>query len=171
MPSPETFHPELVAPDVFVAAGAQIVGDVMIGAESSVWFNAVLRGDVAPIRVGHRTNIQDGCMLHADEGLPCTLGDGVTVGHLAVVHGATVGDNVVVGMHAVVMNGVRVGNDSIIAVGSIVTEGTVIPPGSMVMGVPAKVKRLLTAEEIERNRRSAEHYVANAKRFAAARTS
>jgi carbonic anhydrase/acetyltransferase-like protein (isoleucine patch superfamily) len=125
------------------------VGDVTIGAESSVWFNAVLRGDVAAIRVGSRTNIQDGCVLHADLGLPCTVGDGVTVGHLAIIHGATIGDNVVVGMHAVVMNGVEVGRDSIIAVGSVVTQGTIVPPGSLVMGLPAKVKRPLTPEEIE----------------------
>jgi len=169
MPSPEVFHPELLAPDVYLAPGVRIVGDVAIGAESSVWFNAVLRGDVAAIRVGRRTNIQDGCVLHADDGLPCTLGDGVTVGHLAVIHGATIDDNVVVGMHAVVMNGVQVGRDSIIAVGSVVTEGTIVPPGSLVMGLPGKVKRLLTPDEIERNRQSAQHYVANAKRFASGR--
>ena len=169
MPSPEVFHPELLAPDVYLAPGVRIVGDVAIGAESSVWFNAVLRGDVAAIRVGRRTNIQDGCVLHADDGLPCTLGDGVTVGHLAVIHGATIDDNVVVGMHTVVMNGVQVGRDSIIAVGSVVTEGTIVPPGSLVMGLPGKVKRLLTPDEIERNRQSAQHYVANAKRFASGR--
>ncbi len=169
MPSPEVFHPDLLAPDVYLAPGVRIVGDVTIGAESSVWFNAVLRGDVAAIRVGRRTNIQDCCVLHADDGLPCTLGDGVTVGHLAVIHGATIGDNVVVGMHAVVMNGVQGGRDSSIAVGSVVTEGTIVPPGSLVMGLPGKVKRSLTPDEIEHNRQSAEHYVANAKRFASAR--
>ncbi|HUY92681.1 MAG TPA: gamma carbonic anhydrase family protein [Pirellulales bacterium] len=165
-PSPLAFRRELVAPDVFIAAGAAIVGDVTIGDESSVWFNAVLRGDVEAIRIGRRTNVQDNCTLHADPGFPCTLGDGVTVGHGAVVHGATVGDNVVVGMHAVVMNGAQIGADSIIAVGAVVTEGTLVPPGSLVMGLPGKVKRPLTPEEIERNRASAVHYVENAKRFA-----
>ena len=159
------FRPEQVAEDVFVAPGAQIVGDVTIGSESSVWFNAVLRGDSEAIRVGGRTNIQDNCVLHADPGFPCTLGDGVTVGHAAVLHGAMVGDNVVIGMHAVVMNGAQIGRDSLIAVGAVVTERTVIPPGSLVMGLPAKVIRELTADEIERNRRSAAHYVETAKRF------
>lgn len=165
-PSPLLFRRELVAADVYLAAGARIVGDVTIGEQSSVWFNAVLRGDAEAIRIGRRTNIQDNCVLHADPGFPCTLGDGVTVGHGAVVHGATVGDNVVVGMHAVVMNGAQVGENSIIAVGAVVTEGTAIPPGSLVMGMPGKVKRPLAPEEIERNRASAAHYVQNAKRFA-----
>ncbi|HVX63931.1 MAG TPA: gamma carbonic anhydrase family protein [Pirellulales bacterium] len=164
--NPFGFRRELVAKDVYLAAGVRIVGDVTIGEQSSVWFNAVLRGDCESIRVGRRTNIQDNCVLHADPGFPCTLGDGVTVGHGAVVHGAVVGDNVVVGMHAVVMNGAQVGADSIIAVGAVVTEGTIVPPGSLVMGLPGKVKRQLTAEEIERNRASATHYVENAKRFA-----
>lgn len=164
--STNVFRPELVAPDVFIATGARIVGDVKIGAASSIWFNAVVRGDAEAIRIGRCTNIQDNCTLHADPGFPCTLGDGVTVGHGAIIHGATVGDNVVVGMHAVVMNGAQIGADSIIAVGAVVTEGTIVPPGSLVMGLPGKVKRSLNPEEIERNRASAAHYVENAKRFA-----
>ncbi|HWB10083.1 MAG TPA: gamma carbonic anhydrase family protein [Pirellulales bacterium] len=159
------FRPEQVAEDVLIAAGAQVVGDVTIGPESSVWFNAVLRGDSETIRVGSRTNIQDNCVLHADPGFPCVLGDGVTVGHAAVVHGALVGDNVVIGMHAVVMNGAQVGRDSLVAVGAVVTERTVIPPGSLAVGLPARVFRALTPDEIERNRASAAHYVENAKRF------
>ncbi|HEV7224145.1 MAG TPA: gamma carbonic anhydrase family protein [Pirellulales bacterium] len=165
-PSPLGFRRELVAAGAYIAPGARIVGDVTIGEQSSVWFNAVLRGDAEAIRIGRRTNIQDNCVLHADPGFPCTLGDGVTVGHGAVVHGATVGDNVVVGMHAVVMNGAQVGENSIIAVGAVVTEGAAIPPGSLVMGMPGKIKRQLTAEEVERNCASAAHYVANAIRFA-----
>ena len=164
-PSPSSFRRELVAADVYIAPGARIMGDVTIGEQSSVWFNAVLRGDSESIRIGRRTNIQDNCVLHADPGFPCALGDGVTVGHGAVVHGAIVGDNVVVGMHAVVMNGAQVGADSIIAVGAVVTEGTIVPPGSLVMGLPGKVKRQLTPDEIERSRASATHYVENAKRF------
>ncbi|HEV3344645.1 MAG TPA: gamma carbonic anhydrase family protein [Pirellulales bacterium] len=159
------FRPEQVAEEVFLAAGVQIVGDVSIGPESSVWFNAVVRGDSEAIRIGSRTNIQDNCVLHADPGFPCTLGDGVTVGHAAVVHGALIGDNVVIGMHAVEMNGAQVGHDSLVAVGAIVTERTVIPPGSLVVGLPGKVVRALTTDEIERNRASAEHYVESAKHF------
>jgi carbonic anhydrase/acetyltransferase-like protein (isoleucine patch superfamily) len=163
----QRFRPELLADGVFVAPGAQIVGDVTIGERSSVWFNTVLRGDVEAIRIGRRTNVQDGCVLHADPGLPCTLGDGVTLGHGAIVHGAEVGDNVIVGMRAVVLNGARIGRDSIIGAGAVVTERTVVPPGSLVLGMPAKVKRPLTDQEIEHNRLAAEHYVSTARRFAA----
>lgn len=163
-----TFRPELAHCSSYIAPGAVVVGDVAIGREASVWFNAVLRGDCAPIRVGERSNVQDGAVLHADPGFPCTLGAGVTVGHGAIVHGATVHDNVVVGMNAVVQNGAVVGADSIVAVGAVVTEGTQIPPGSLAMGVPAKVKRALQPHEIEMNRFSAQHYVENAKTFAVA---
>jgi carbonic anhydrase/acetyltransferase-like protein (isoleucine patch superfamily) len=159
------FRPEQVHPSVFIAPGAVVVGDVTIGEGSSVWFNAVLRGDTEPIRLGRRVNIQEFCMLHADPGFPCAVGDGVTVGHGAVVHGATVGDNVTIGMHAVVMNGAVIGPDSIVAVGAVVTEGTIVPPGSLVMGLPGKVKRSTTPEEIEHNRLAAAHYVENARRF------
>lgn len=165
-PSPLSFRRDLIAANVYLAPGVRIVGDVTIGEESSVWFNAVIRADTEPVRIGRRTNVQDGCVLHADPGFPCTVGDGVTIGHGAVVHGSTVGDNIVVGMHAVVMNGAQVGRDSVIAVGAVVTEGTVVPAGSLVTGLPGKVKRSLTPDEIERNRLSAEHYVHNARRFA-----
>jgi len=161
---PNKFRKKLVHESVYLAPGARVVGDVTIEEEASVWFNAVLRGDCDKIRIGPRTNIQDNCVLHADLGIPCTLGAGVTVGHGAIVHGARVGDNVVIGMNSVVMNGAEVGENSIVAVGAVVTEGTVIPPGSLVMGVPAKIKRALTPEEIERNRHSAEHYVEAAKK-------
>lgn len=160
------FRPELIDKSVFIAAGARIVGKVSIGAESSVWFNAVVRGDCEAIGIGRRSNIQDNCVLHADPGVPCTLGDGVTVGHGAVVHGATVEDNCMIGMNAVVMNGARIGANSIVGVGAVVTEGTQVPPGSLVLGVPGRVKRLLEPAEIERNLHSAEHYVASAKMFA-----
>jgi carbonic anhydrase/acetyltransferase-like protein (isoleucine patch superfamily) len=161
VPISHTFRPELLHPSVYLAAGVRIAGDVAIGADSSVWFNAVLRGDCEALRIGPRTNIQDNCVLHADPGFPCALGTGVTVGHGAIVHGARVGDNVVIGMNSVVMNGAEVGENSIVAVGAVVTEGTIIPPGSLAMGIPARVKRPLTDAEIERNRRSAEHYVDN----------
>lgn len=161
------FRIEQLAADVFVAAGAQIVGDVTIGEGSSIWFNAVVRGDSEQIHIGRGTNIQDNCVLHADRGFPCLVADGVTVGHGAIVHGARVGGNVVIGMRAVVMNGADIGNDSLVAVGAVVTEGTVVPPGSLVMGLPGKVVRSLTPDEIARNRRSAEHYMAAAKAFRA----
>src|SRR5258708_2677926 len=130
------FRSELVHASVFIAPGARVMGDVTLEEDASVWFNAVLRGDTETVRVGRRTNVQDLCMLHADPGFPCIVGEGVTVGHGAIVHGARIGDNVVVGMHSVVMNGATIGADSIVAVGAVVTEGTEVPPGSLVMGVP-----------------------------------
>src|SRR5690242_2923137 len=153
-----SFPADRIHPSVFLAAGAHVVGDVEIGAHSSVWFNAVLRGDAEAPRIGRRTNIQDNCVLHADPGFPCVVGDGVTIGHGAVVHGARLGNNVVIGMHAVVMNGARIGEDSLVAVGAVVTEGTEIPPRSLVLGLPGKVKRTLSDEEVARNRLSAQHY-------------
>jgi len=159
-------RPEQIHASVYLAPGAVVVGDVTLGEDSSVWFNAVLRGDVESIRLGKRTNVQDGCILHADPGFPCTLGDGITVGHGAIVHGATIKDNVTIGMKSVVMNGATVGENSIVAVGAVVTEGTQIPPGSLAIGIPAKVRRQLTPEQIEMNRMAAEHYVENAKAFA-----
>ena len=170
MPNTTQFRPEQVHPSVYIAEGARIVGNVTIGEESSVWFNAVLRGDCDSIRIGCRTNIQDNSMLHVDPGVPCVVGDGVTIGHLAIVHGAEIGDNVVIGMHSVVMSGAKVGANSIIGVGAVVTEGVEIPPGSLVMGLPGKVKRPLTELEIEGIRGSARRYVQNAKEFGAGRT-
>jgi carbonic anhydrase/acetyltransferase-like protein (isoleucine patch superfamily) len=158
------FRPELVHASVFIATGAIIVGDVTIGEDSSVWFNAVLRGDTDPIRIGRRTNIQDGCILHADPGFPCTIGDGVTVGHAAIVHGATVENDVVVGMRSVVMNGATIGTGSIIGAGSVVTEGTKIPPGSLVLGLPARVVRPVTPEELANLRAAAGRYVERARK-------
>jgi carbonic anhydrase/acetyltransferase-like protein (isoleucine patch superfamily) len=153
-------RPELIDPTAFVASPAVVLGDVTILAEASVWFGAVVRGDTAPIRIGRQTNVQDGCILHADPGFPCTLGDRVTLGHGAIVHGATVEDDCLIGMRAVVMNGAKVGRGSIVAVGSVVTEGMEIPSGSIAMGQPAKVKREVTERDRERIRHAAEHYVA-----------
>jgi carbonic anhydrase/acetyltransferase-like protein (isoleucine patch superfamily) len=116
-----------------------------------------------PIRIGKGTNIQDGSIVHADPDFPCTIGDRVTLGHGAIVHGATVEDDCLIGMRAVVMNGAKIGRGSIVAVGSIVTEGTEVPPGSVVMGQPAKVKRQADARDLERIRHAAEHYVAAGK--------
>ena len=165
MNSPVAFRAELVHPSVYLAAGVRIVGDVTIGVDSSIWFNAVLRGDVDAIRIGERTNIQDNCVLHADEGFPCVLGNGVTVGHGAIVHGALIGDNVLIGMNAVVMNGAKVGENSLIGVGSVVPEGMEVPAGSVVTGLPGRVRRPLNEDEISRLREAAKHYVDNAARY------
>jgi len=162
-------RPELVEPSAWIAPGAVVLGDVTLGTEATVWYGAVVRGDSAPIRVGRQTNIQDGCILHADEGFPCTLGERVTLGHGSIVHGATVEDDCLIGMRAVVMNGARIGKGSIVAVGSIVTEGTVIPPGSLALGQPAKVKRETSDRDRELIRHAAEHYVAAGKVYREAR--
>jgi len=159
------FRPEQIDSSAFIASGAVVIGDVTIGAESSVWFGAVIRGDTETIRIGQQTNVQDGCVLHADEGYPCTLGDRVTLGHGAIVHGATVEDDCLVGMRAVVMNGAKIGKGSVVAVGSVVTESTEIPPGSIAMGQPAKVKRAVTERDLGRIRHAAEHYVEAAKAY------
>jgi len=162
-----SYRIDQVHPTAYIAPGAFVMGDVTIGEASSVWFGAVVRGDVDAIRIGSQTNIQDGCVLHADRGLPCEIGDRVTMGHGAIVHGATVEDEVMIGMRAVVMNGCKIGAGSLIAVGAVVTEGTVVPPGSVVMGMPGKVRREVTAEERTWFRESAEHYVEWAQQFAA----
>lgn len=165
MPDGLAFRPELVDPTAFLAPGAQVVGDVTLGAESSVWFNAVLRGDVAAIRVGRQTNIQDLCVLHVDFGYPCVLGDRVSLGHAAIVHGATIEDEVMIAMRAVVMNGARIGTGSIVGVGAVVTEGMQIPPGSIVMGVPGRVKRSVEPRDLQRIRSAADHYAEAARRY------
>ena len=138
------FRREFMDPSAFIAPGAVVLGDVTIGAESSVWFNAVIRGDTAAIRIGRQTNIQDLCVLHADAGFPCILGDRVTVGHSAIVHGAIVADDVMIGMRQVVMNS-TIGAGSLVAVGAIVLEGMEIPPASVVMGFPAHQTTARTA--------------------------
>ena len=151
-------------PSVFIAEGAQIIGDVEIGEDSSVWFNTVLRGDVNRIRVGRRTNIQDLTMLHVHKDrFPCTVGDDVTVGHHAVVHGCTVGNRVLVGICAVILDGVVIEDDCFIAAGTLLTPGKHVPSGSMVMGAPGKVKRPLTADERAGLLASAAGYVLNAR--------
>jgi carbonic anhydrase/acetyltransferase-like protein (isoleucine patch superfamily) len=156
-------RPELINASAYVAPGAVVLGDVTIGEGSSIWFGAVVRGDSAPIQIGRDTNVQDGSIVHADPDFPCTIGDRVTLGHGAIVHGATVEDDCLIGMRATVMNGAKIGRGSIVAVGSIVTEGTEVPPGSVVMGQPAKVKRQVSERDAERIRHAAKHYVAAAK--------
>lgn len=141
-------HPQ-IHPTAFVEDTAQIIGDVVIGAQSSVWFGAVVRGDVFHIRVGDRTNIQDGTVVHVSNGTHATiLEDEVTVGHNVTLHGCHVGRGCLVGIGAIVMDGVVVGEKSLVAAGALLSPGTIVPPRSLVMGVPARVKRPLTDEEV-----------------------
>jgi carbonic anhydrase/acetyltransferase-like protein (isoleucine patch superfamily) len=141
-------HPQ-ISPTAFIEESAQIIGDVQIGEESSVWFNAVVRGDVFHIRIGDRTNIQDGTVIHVSNGTHATiLEDEVTVGHNVTLHGCHVERGSLIGIGAIVMDGVRVGSESLVAAGSLLSPGTQIPPRSLVMGAPARVKRPLTDEEV-----------------------
>ena len=138
-----------VDPSAYVDESAQVIGDVVIGVESSVWMNVVIRGDVNHIRIGKRTNIQDLTMVHVMRGMhPTIIGDEVTVGQSAVIHGCSIEDRVLIGMAALLLNGVKVGHDSVIAAGSLLTEGTEIPPRSLVMGRPGRVKRALSDQEV-----------------------
>lgn len=148
----------VIAGDAFVAKNATVMGDVTLGAETSVYFGAVLRAEEAAITIGRGTNIQDNCVLHVDEGAPMSIGEGCTIGHGAILHGCTIGDNTLIGMGAIVLNHAQIGQNCLIAAGALVTQGAVIPDGSLVIGSPAKVKRPLTEEEIAGNRDSAEHY-------------
>ena len=154
-----------IAPDVFVAPGAMVIGDVEIGPGSSVWFNAVIRGDSAPIRIGAGTNVQDGAVLHIDRDAPCIVGDRVTVGHGAIVHGTTVEDEVTIAMGAVVLSRSRIGRRAVIAAGAVVAEGTVVPEGALMVGIPAVVKRILDEPRQLAMTRNAQTYVDNAIRF------
>ncbi len=160
MPFPDPLpHPEKIHPSAFVAPGAVVVGDVTIGAEASLWFGVVVRGDVEAVVIGPQTNVQDGCILHADAGEPCVLGARVSLGHAAIVHAAIVEDDSLIGIRATVLNGARIGRGSLVAAGAVVTPGTVIPPGSLVVGLPAKVIRPVSEADRERIRRTMEHYV------------
>ena len=139
----------VIAAGAFIDETAQVIGDVVIGAESSVWMQVVIRGDVNYIRIGDRTNVQDGSVVHVqNETHPTVIGNDVTIGHGAVVHGCTIHDRVLIGMGAVILNGAVIGEDSIVAAGTLVTERSVIPPRSMVMGSPGKVRRALTDAEV-----------------------
>jgi carbonic anhydrase/acetyltransferase-like protein (isoleucine patch superfamily) len=150
----------VVHPTAYVDESAQLVGDVRVGEDSSVWMNVVIRGDVHRITIGRRSNIQDGTIVHVMRDThPTVIGDEVTIGHGAIVHGCTVKDRVLIGMGAILLNGVEVGEDSIVAAGTLVPEGTSLPPRSLVMGSPGKVRRPLSAEEVASIRRYADRYV------------
>jgi gamma-carbonic anhydrase len=146
---------------VYIARGAAVLGDVSLGDFSSVWYNAVLRGDINRIAVGHHSNVQDNAVLHLADDFPCIIGNYVTIGHSAVVHACTVGDEVLVGMGAVILDGAIIGRQSIIGAKALVTQGTNIPPGSLVLGAPAKVVRVLSREERAGLKAWAQKYVEN----------
>ena len=160
--------PELPGPGRFwVAPDAHVIGRVRLGADVGVWFGAVLRGDGEPLEVGERSNVQEGCMLHADPGFPLTIGPDVTVGHHAILHGCTVGAGALIGMGAAVLNGARIGAGCIVGANALVTENKEFPDNSLVVGAPAKAVRTLDGAAAEKLRASALHYVANWRRFAA----
>lgn len=160
------FRPELVAPSAWIAPNATVCGDVYIKPEASVWFGTVIRGDSAPIRIGEGSNVQDLCCLHADPGFPCVIGDRVTIGHGAIVHGARVENDALIGIGATILNGATIGSGSIVGAGALVPEGKSIPPGSLAVGVPAKVIRSLTPEDQQRIVHAAEHYIELSRRYA-----
>jgi carbonic anhydrase/acetyltransferase-like protein (isoleucine patch superfamily) len=157
-----------IADDVFIAPTAVVVGDVTIEAGANIWFGAVIRGDTAPIRIGARTNIQDNCTLHADENTPCTIGADCSLGHNAVVHGATIEDGVLVGMHATVLNHAVVESGALVAAGALVPEGKRIPAGQLAVGVPAKAIRPVNDEERTRMADGIQHYLAYVEEYDAA---
>lgn len=147
--------------DVYLASTAVVLGDVTLGDHSSVWYGAVLRGDINRIVVGHHSNVQDNAVLHLADDLPCVVGNWVTIGHSAVVHACTIGDECLIGIGATVLDGAVIGEQSLVGAGAVVTPGTVIPPGSMVLGAPSKVRRALTLEERAGLKHWAEKYVVN----------
>ncbi len=155
-----------IDPSAVMLRGSVVVGDVTLGKDVGIWYNAVLRGDHSTITVGDRTNIQDNCVVHVGLDAPAHIGSGVTIGHAAIIHGCTIGDNTLIGMGAIVMDNAIVGKNCIIGAGALVTQGAVIPDGSMAFGSPAKVYRTLTESEIESNRFNADVYVTDIKKAA-----
>ena len=149
----------------WVADNAQVMGDVTLAADSSIWFGVTVRGDTDAISIGAGSNIQDGSVLHADHGIPVVVGERVTVGHMVMLHGCTIGDESLIGIGAIVLNGAKIGKNCLIGAGSLVTEGKEFPDGSMILGSPAKVVRQLSPEQIAGIRASAQHYIDNARIF------
>jgi carbonic anhydrase/acetyltransferase-like protein (isoleucine patch superfamily) len=154
-----------VADSAWVADSAQVMGNVVLGEDSSIWFGTVIRGDTETITVGRGSNIQDASVLHADIGKPLTIGENVTVGHQVMLHGCTIGDESLIGIGAIVLNGAKIGRHCLVGAGALVTEGKEFPDGSMIIGSPAKAVRQLTPEQIEGLKLSAQHYMDNARRF------
>lgn len=158
-------HRPRVHPEAFVAPSADLIGYVTIEAHASVWFRALLRAEQEPITVGEVSNLQDGCCAHTDPGFPVLVGRGVTVGYGAILHGCTVGDGALVGMGAIVLNGARVGAEALVGSGALVPEGQEVPPRTLYLGVPGRVVRALTDDDLARIRQGAEHYVELARRY------
>ena len=156
-----------VDPSAWIADSAQVMGRVTLGAEASVWFGTIIRGDTESITIGRGSNIQDGSVMHADIGMPIVLGENVTVGHKVMLHGCTIGDETLIGIGAIVLNGAKIGRNCLVGAGALVTEGKEFPDGSMILGSPAKAVRQLTPEQIEGLKLSAQHYMDNARRFRA----
>ncbi len=148
-----------IATDTFIAENASIIGDVSIGKGSSVWFGAVLRGDLAGIRIGERSNVQDNAVIHVDTNTPTIIGNDVTIGHNAVVHACKIGNSCLIGMGAVVLSNAIIGDESVVGAGAVVTENKKFPPRSLIIGAPAKVIRTLTDEDVKKVRENAAHYV------------
>ena len=149
----------------FIADDAQVIGKITLGEDSSVWFGTVLRGDNERISVGARTNIQEHCVLHTDMGYPIDIGEGCTIGHRAMLHGCTIGENSLIGIGAIVLNGAKIGKNCLVGAGALVTEGKSFPDGSLIIGSPARVARSLDEPAVAALRAAADHYVENAKRF------
>jgi carbonic anhydrase/acetyltransferase-like protein (isoleucine patch superfamily) len=159
----------VIHPTAFIAPNASVLGDVSLGEDSSVWYGAVLRGDVDAISVGMQTNLQDGTIVHVDEGVPCTIGARVGVGHRAILHGCTVEDDCLIGMGSVLLNGVRIGRGSVVAAGAVIPERMTVPPGSLVMGVPGRIVRPVGEALSQRIAETWSHYVEQARAHRAGR--
>lgn len=159
--------PQFRGEDYWVADNATVIGAVIMENNVSVWFNAVIRGDTETITIGENSNIQDGVVLHTEDGFPLNIGKNVTIGHQAMLHGCDVGDNSLIGINAVILDGAKIGKNCLIGANALVTEGKVIPDGSLVVGSPGKVVRQLSAEQISGLEHSAQHYVENFKRYKA----
>lgn len=160
------FRQDLVDPSSWIAPSATVVGEVYLAKQASIWFGTVIRGDTAPITIQEQSNIQDLCCLHADPGFPCHIGKRVSIGHGAIVHGATIEDDCLIGIGSIVLNGAVIGTGSIVGAGALVPEGKTIPPGSLVVGVPARIIRTVTAEDVQRIKHAAEHYVQLSSKYA-----
>ncbi|MBD7960555.1 MULTISPECIES: gamma carbonic anhydrase family protein [Comamonas] len=158
--------PEIAA-SAWVADSAQVMGEVKIGGDASIWFGTVVRGDTSSITIGEGSNVQDASVLHADLGMPLVIGRHVTVGHQVMLHGCTIGDESLIGIGAIVLNGAKIGKNCLVGAGALVTEGKEFPDGSMIIGSPARVVKQLTPEQMQGLRQSAQHYIDNAHRFKA----
>jgi carbonic anhydrase/acetyltransferase-like protein (isoleucine patch superfamily) len=156
-----------IAASAWVADSARVIGNVSLGDDASVWFGVVIRGDTERIAIGRGSNIQDNSVVHADAGFPVSVGEGVTVGHQAMLHGCTIGDHSLIGIQAVVLNGAKIGRHCLVGAGTLVTEGQSFPDGSLILGTPARVVRQLSPEQMQGLEKSAAHYVENARRYRA----